>query len=178
MNLLFRSLVVALALASGVLPFRVGAAGPDDVPLIPRTKFFGNPEKARARLSPDGKRLAYVAPVEGVLNVWVSPDDDPAKAKPVTNDKHRGIVNYFWAYTSQHILYSQDKNGDEDDHVYSVNLDTGEIKDLTPFEKIAAEIEGVSEKFPEEILVGINNRDPRFHDIHRVNLVSGERKLV
>jgi hypothetical protein len=84
------------------------AAGPDDVPLIPRTKFFGNPEKARARLSPDGKRLAYIAPVEGVLNVWVSPDDDPAKAKPVTQDKHRGVFNYFWAYTSQHILYTQD----------------------------------------------------------------------
>src|SRR5215208_6379302 len=93
------------------------AAGPNDVPLIPRTKFFGNPEKARARLSPDGKRLAFAAPVDGVLNVWVSPDDDPAKAKPVTADKHRGIVSFFWAYTNQHVLYTQDKNGDEDDHV-------------------------------------------------------------
>jgi dipeptidyl aminopeptidase/acylaminoacyl peptidase len=158
---------------------RAFAAGPDDVPLVPRTKFFGNPEKARARLSPDGKRLAYIAPVEGVLNVWVSPDDDPAKAKPVTQDKHRGVFNYFWAYTSQHILYTQDKNGDEDFHVYSINLDSGEIKDLTPIEKISAEVEGVSERFPEEILVGINDRGQRrYHDIHRVNIVSGERKLV
>jgi dipeptidyl aminopeptidase/acylaminoacyl peptidase len=155
------------------------AAGPDDVPLVPRSKFFGNPEKARARLSPDGKRLAYVAPVEGVLNVWVSPDDDPAKAKPVTFDKHRGIFAYSWAYTSKHILYTQDKNGDEDDHVYAVNLDTGEIKDLTPIEKIAAEIDTVSEKFPDEILVGINDRGERqFHDLYRVNITTGERKLL
>src|SRR4051812_22923987 len=122
------------------------AAGPNDVPLIPRKAFFGNPEKARARLSHDGKRLAFVAPVEGVLNVWVSPDDDPAKAKPVTFDKHRGVVEYSWAFTSKHILYTQDKNGDEDDHVYCIDLSSGDIKDLTPIQKIAAEIDNVSER--------------------------------
>lgn len=174
-----RLLAIALSLLASAAVSATRAAGPDDVPLVPRTKFFGNPEKARARLSPDGKRLAFVAPVEGVLNIWVSPDDDPAKAKPVTQDKHRGIVNYSWAYTSQHILYTQDKNGDEDNHVYAVNLASGETKDLTPIEKIAAQIEGVSEKFPEEILVGINDRGERqFHDIYRVNIVSGERKLI
>jgi dipeptidyl aminopeptidase/acylaminoacyl peptidase len=177
MNRSFRILSLALVLA--VFGTNGRAAGPDDVPLIPRARFFGNPEKARARLSPDGKRLAFAAPVDGVINVWVSPDDDPAKAKPVTFDKHRGVMSYFWAYTSKHILYTQDKNGDEDDHVYAVNLDSGEIKDLTPIAKIAAQIEGVSEKFPEEILIGINDRgERRYHDIHRVNIVTGERKLV
>ena len=178
MNLI-RRLSCALLLLGLALPAAVSAAGPDDVPLVPRKAFFGNPEKARARLSPDGKRLAFVAPVEGVLNVWVSPDDDPAKAKPVTFDKHRGVMMYSWAYTSKHILYTQDKNGDEDDHVYSVNLESGEIKDLTPIEKIAATIDGVSEKFPEEILVGINDRGERqFHDIYRINVVTGEKKLL
>lgn len=151
----------------------------DEVPLIPREKFFGNPEKARARLSPDGKRLAFVAPVDGVLNVWVSPNDDPEQAKPVTFDKHRGVTAYSWAYTNKHLLYTQDKNGDEDNHVYVIDLETGKITDLTPLDKIAAQIEGVSEKFPEEVLVGINDRDERhFHDIYRVNIVTGERKLV
>jgi dipeptidyl aminopeptidase/acylaminoacyl peptidase len=148
-------------------------------PLIPRERFFGNPEKARARLSSDGKRLAYLAPVNGVLNVWVGPADDASAAKPVTSDTHRGIRNYFWAYTNRHILYTQDKNGDEDNHVYAVDLDSGETTDLTPIEKIAAEIEQVSEKFPEEILVGINDRNERqFHDVYRVNLVSGKRELI
>jgi dipeptidyl aminopeptidase/acylaminoacyl peptidase len=151
----------------------------EDVPLIPRRAFFGNPEKARARISPDGQRLAYVAPVDGVLNVWVGPPDKPDQAKAVTFDKHRGITEYFWAYTSKHILYVQDKNGDEDYHVYSVNLASGEIKDLTPIEKIRAQIEGVSEKFPEEILVGINDRGERhFHDIYRIHIVTGERKMI
>ena len=142
-----------MAVVVGASPL-LRAAGPSDVPLIPRTAFFGNPEKARVRLSPDGKRIAFVAPVEGVLNVWVSPDDDAAKAKPVTFDKHRGVVQYSWAFTSKHILYTQDKNGDEDDHVYRIDLDSGEIKDLTPIQKIAAEIENVSERFPQEIIVG------------------------
>jgi dipeptidyl aminopeptidase/acylaminoacyl peptidase len=179
MTRFLRYLAVSLALLPLAIAGSALAAGPDDVPLIPRAKFFGNPEKARARLSPDGKRLAFVAPVEGVLNIWVSPDDDPEKAKPVTFDKHRGIYSYFWAYTSQHILYSQDKDGDEDDHVYRIDLESGEIKDLTPLEKIKAEIEGTSEKFPEEILVGINDRGERqFHDVYRVNIVTGERKLI
>jgi dipeptidyl aminopeptidase/acylaminoacyl peptidase len=155
------------------------SAATKDVQLIPRKQFFGNPEKAHARLSPDGKQLAYLAPVKGVLNVWVGPVDDITKAKAVTNDTHRGIRGFFWAYTSEHILYSQDKDGDEDNHVYAITLSSGDIKDLTPIEKIAAQIEGVSEKFPEEILVGINDRDKReYHDIYRVNIVSGEKKLL
>jgi dipeptidyl aminopeptidase/acylaminoacyl peptidase len=180
MNASFRWVILGAVVAGGWMSaLNAKAAGPKDVPLIPREKFFGNPEKARARLSPDGKRLAFVAPVEGVLNVWVSPDDDPAKAKPVTFDKHRGIFSYFWAYTSKHILYTQDKNGDEDDHVYSVNLETGEIKDLTPIAKIAAQIDSTSERFPNEILVGINDRGERqFHDLYRVNITTGERKLI
>lgn len=155
------------------------AAGPADVPLVPRKAFFGNPEKARARLSPDGKRLAFVAPVEGVLNVWVSPDGDPAKAQPVTRDKHRGVTNFSWAFTSRHILYTQDKDGDEDNHVYRIDLNTGDIKDLTPIPKIAAQLDNISERFPEEILVGINDRGERqYHDIYRINIVTGEKKLV
>lgn len=158
---------------------RADAAGEVPVPLIPRRAFFGNPEKARARLSPDGKRLAFIAPVEGVLNVWVSEDDSPQRARPVTFDKHRGIVNFFWAFTSRHILYTQDKNGDEDDHVYCIDLASGEVKDLTPIPKIAAEIANVSERFPEDIVVGINDRGERqYHDLYRVNILTGQRTLL
>lgn len=147
--------------------------------MIPRRQFFGNPEKARARISPDGSKLAFLAPVEGVLNVWVCPAGKISSAKPVTKDTHRGIRSYFWAYTSNHILYSQDKDGDEDYHIYSVNLETAEIKDLTPLEKIRARIEGVSRHFPEEILVGINDREEgQLHDIYRIDIISGQRELV
>ena len=147
--------------------------------MVSRKQLFGNPEKAHARISPDGTKLAYLAPLDGVLNVWVGPADDPSAAEPVTRDDHRGIRSFFWAYTSVHVLYPQDMDGDEDWHIYSVNLDTDAIKDLTPIDKIAARIQGVSRKFPKEILVGINDREKRqLHDIYRVNIDTGERALM
>jgi dipeptidyl aminopeptidase/acylaminoacyl peptidase len=149
-----------------------------ETPLIPRDVLFGNPDKAMARLSPDGKRLSYLAPVRGVLNVFVGPVDDPEAAKPVTADKKRGIRNYFWAYTSNHILYTQDTGGDENWRVYSVDLTSGEIKDLTPIDNVRAEIQEVSDRFPETILVGLNDRDPQYHDLYRVNIGTGDRELV
>lgn len=146
--------------------------------LIPRDVLFGNPQKARARISPDGKRLAYLAPVEGVLNVWIAPTGKLDEAKPITHDRKRGIRRYFWAYTNKHILYLQDVKGNENWHVYSVNVETGETKNLTPLEGVQAQIEGVSEKFPSEILVGLNDRNPRLHDMYRINIETGERELV
>ncbi len=146
--------------------------------LIPRRTLFGNPDKSMARISPDGTRISYLAPLDGVLNVFVAPLDDPAAAKPVTQEKTRRIPAYFWAYDSKHILYVQDIGGDENWHVYAVDLATGTTKDLTPLPKIAAQIDSVSEKFPEEILVGLNDRDPQYHDLYRVNIVSGDRTLV
>src|SRR5262249_54560394 len=131
--------------------------------LIPRSILFGNPDKASPELSPDGKYLSFLAPVNGVLNVWVAPADKPDEAKAVTNDKKRGIRSYSWAYTGKHILYTQDNDGDEDFHVYRADVATGEDKDLTPLKKVRAEIAQVSPKFPTEILVAINDRDPRFH---------------
>jgi dipeptidyl aminopeptidase/acylaminoacyl peptidase len=177
----------ALAAASGKSKARpeveAKAAGKEPaylkgVKLIPREVLFGNPDKAAARLSHDGKRLAYLAPLDGVLNVFVGSVDDPDQAKPVTHDKKRGVRIYFWAYTNEHILYLQDIGGDENWHVYCVNLASGKEQDLTPLEKVNAQVESVSHKFPSEILVGLNNRDAKYHDIYRVNIGSGERKLV
>ncbi len=147
--------------------------------LIARETLFGNPDRAGAQVSPDGKQLAFLAPLDGVLNVWVAPIDKPASAKAVTKDTNRGIRRYFWAYTNQHVVYLQDKGGDENWRVYSVDLSNNNAeKDLTPFDKVNAQIEEVSYKFPDEILVGLNNRDAKFHDIHRVNIRTGEMKLV
>ncbi|MCD4845472.1 MAG: S9 family peptidase [Methanosarcinales archaeon] len=147
-------------------------------PLIPREVFFGNPDKITPYLSPDGTRISYLAPVDGVMNVWVGPADDPDSADPVTNDTDRGIRIYFWAYTNEHILYLQDQAGDENWRVYSVNLETGETTDLTPLEGVQARIQMVSQKFPEAILIALNDRNPELHDIYRLNLTTGEKSLV
>jgi len=129
-------------------------------------------------VSPDGKQLAWRAPVDGVMNVWVAPVGDLKAARAVTKDKSRGVRIYFWAYSSQHIVYLQDRGGDENWRIYVVDLKSGEEKDLTPLDKVQARIEQVSPKFPDEILVALNDRVPQLHDIYRVNLKSGERKLV
>ena len=155
------------------------AASTSSGDLIAREVLFGNPDRASPQISPDGKQLAFLAPVNGVLNVWVGPADNPSAAKAVTNDTSRGIRRYFWAYTNQHILYLQDKGGDENWRVYSVDLANNNAeKGLTPFDKANARIEEVSHKFPDEILVGLNNRDARFHDLHRVNIRTGQMTLL
>ncbi|MCH7925777.1 MAG: hypothetical protein IIC51_09610, partial [Planctomycetes bacterium] len=150
----------------------------DKTPLIPRHMLFGNPDRAAVELSPDGTQISWLAAVDGVLNVWVAPVSDLPAARAVTHDEKRGIRRYFWSYTNNHILYMQDKGGDEDWHIYSVDLKSGKEIDLTPYKKVAAQVVEVSRYFPEEILVGINNRDPRHHDVHRVNIKTGKSSLV
>jgi dipeptidyl aminopeptidase/acylaminoacyl peptidase len=168
-------LAIVLATAAGAA---FSAYATSEVPLIPREVLFGNPDKAQARISPDGAKISYLAPVNGVLNVWVGPADQPEAAKPVTHDTKRGIQIHFWAYTNRHILYLQDKDGDENWRVYAVNLESGTVRDLTPFEGVQARIQGVSHLFPEEILIGLNNRNPQLHDIYRVNIETGVSSLV
>ena len=148
------------------------------IPLIPRKILFGNPDRASVQLSPDGEQIAWLAPRDGVLNVWVAARLQPEAARPVTQDTGRGIRFYTWAYTNRHILFIQDKNGDENWRVYRVDLESGEILDLTPFDSVQARVKEVSHKHPDEILVGINQRDPQFHDLYRILLHSGERMLM
>jgi dipeptidyl aminopeptidase/acylaminoacyl peptidase len=172
-----RSSILAGLLVAGALA-AVAPAPAADAPLISRETLFGNPERAGLQISPDGARLAWLAPEEGVLNVWVAPAGDLAAARAVTHDRSRGVRIYFWAFNSTHVVYLQDKGGDENWRVYAVDLASGAEKDLTPFEKVQARIELVSPRHPNEILISLNDRDPQLHDVYRVNLATGERTLV
>jgi dipeptidyl aminopeptidase/acylaminoacyl peptidase len=183
------ALLGSLVAAIGTVPLRAAESTPQSLSekqspsakestLIPRSVLFGNPQRASARVSPNGKWLSFLAPVDGILNVWVAPIGDITKAKAVTNDKIRDIRGYHWAYTGNHILYSQDKGGDENWHIYATNVDTGETKDLTPLDKIHAQVLDTSEKFPSEILIGLNDRIPQLHDIWKVNIETGDRELI
>jgi dipeptidyl aminopeptidase/acylaminoacyl peptidase len=108
----------------------------------------------------------------------VAPTDDPKNARPVTNDTYRGIRSYSWTHTNKHILYLQDKNGDENWRIFRVNLSSGDVKDLTPFVRVQARIESISYKYPQEIVVGLNNRDPEYHDLYRLNIETGNMTLI
>jgi dipeptidyl aminopeptidase/acylaminoacyl peptidase len=149
-----------------------------DFELVSRATYFGNPERTQGRISPDGSKMSFMAPLDGVLNVWVGPLGDFAGAEPVTNDKMRGVGQHQWALNGRNVLYLRDQGGDEDFHIYSVDLETGETIDLTPFEKTTGIFVGGSYRYADEYLIGMNNRDARWHDVWRVNVRTGDRQLV
>jgi dipeptidyl aminopeptidase/acylaminoacyl peptidase len=146
--------------------------------LIPRRVLFGNPERVSPRISPDGTLLAWIAPHEGVLNVWVAPAGadgvDWAQARVVTDDTDRGIRMFTWAHDGRHVLYLRDTGGDENWRLHDVDLETMQRRDLTPFDEVATQIIAAEKKFPTEILVGLNRDNPQLHDVYRLDLVSGE----
>ncbi len=147
-------------------------------PLIPREKLFGNPTRAAGQISPDGKWLGWLAPRDGVLNIWMAPSADSSAAKPMTNSTDRPIRQYFWAPDSRSLLYIQDKGGDENFLLYGVDVATGAERTLTPFEDTRVMLVGDSTSQKGRLLVGLNNRDPRLHDVHLLDLNTGELTLV
>ena len=155
--------------------------------LIPRSVLFGNPERTFPRLSPDGSRLAWIAPHDGVLNVWIAPlradpgqDDavDWAAAQVVTDDRDRGIRMFTWAHDARHLLYIQDTGGDENWRLHDVNLETMQRRDLTPFPGVQVQLIAGNKKFPTEVLIGLNRDNPQLHDVYRLDLLTGDLTLV
>jgi dipeptidyl aminopeptidase/acylaminoacyl peptidase len=148
------------------------------LPLVPRQVLFGNPERFSPRVSPDGSRLGWIAPDEGILNVWVAPRDDITAAMAVTHDRERGIRAFFWAHDQRHLLYVQDKGGDENWRIYAVDLIDGGVRDMTPFDDVQAQVIEVNKHFPDRILVGLNKDNPQLHDVYNLDLASGELTKV
>ena len=150
----------------------------DDVPLIPREVLFGNPDRVQPRLSPDGEHLAFLAPHEDVLNVWVAPLDDLDAASPLTTVTERPIRSFAWAETSEHVLYSMDSGGDENFHVFSQPIAGGEALDLSPYEGVTAFVQQTSPEDPTHVLVAMNDRKARLHDLYLVDITTAERVRV
>ena len=149
------------------------------VELIPRQVLFGNPQRVSPRISPDGTRLAWIAPHQDVLNVWVAPIsaehgvDWPA-AGVVTDDSDRGIRMFAWAHDGRHLLYLQDTGGDENWRLHDVDLQTMQRRDLTPFDGVQTQLIAMERKFPTELLIGLNRDNAQLHDVYRLDLVTGE----
>ncbi|UCF20005.1 MAG: S9 family peptidase [Gemmatimonadota bacterium] len=156
-------------------------------PLVDRDVFFGDPQIAYAALSPDGRFVSFVKQLDGILNVWVKRIDESfSAARPVTEDKTRPVIGYFWSQDGKYIFYTQDKLGDENFRVYAVDPTAAPAegsaappaRDLTPYEKVQARIISVPENAPNQMLVGLNDRDLQLHDVYRLDIVTGERTLV
>lgn len=155
-------------------------------PIIDREIFFGNPEITGGQLSPDGKFMAFIKPLDGVRNIWIKAIDAPfSDAKPVTSEKSRPIPNFFWSKDSQYLLYYQDKGGNEDFHLFAVNphllaenQPIPEAKDLTPADGVRAVVFHLSKTDPDTIFLGMNQRDRSWHDLYRVSISKGTQELI
>src|SRR5688572_11440848 len=146
-------------------------------PLIPMKDFFRNPEKVAYQLSPNGEYLAFLQPWEKRLNVFVEKIGSGQPAVRVTSAKQRDISGFAWKGDNR-IVYVQDTGGDENYRLYAVSIDGSNQKDLTPFEKVRAQIIDRLERNPNEILVGLNKRVPQVSDVYRINVNTGEMQMI
>lgn len=145
--------------------------------LIPRSVLFGNPERTSPQISPDGRTLALCRPSkDGVVNIWVRPISG-GNERMITHDRGAGIYAYKWSSDGRRILFFKDHEGDEVAHLYSTELDSGLVRDLTPFEGVRAQNLITAPRTPDEILVGLNLRDRHVFDMYRIHLTSGEVSL-
>lgn len=151
------------------------------VPILDRELFFGNPEIAGGQLSPDGKWISFMKANNGILNIWIKKFDEPfEKARPLTDSK-RPMQGYFWTYDGKYILYVKDENGDENVNVFAVDPMAKAVansvppsRNLTPLKEITAQIQAVSIKNPDLMMVSLNDRDKAWHDLYQLKISTGE----
>jgi dipeptidyl aminopeptidase/acylaminoacyl peptidase len=148
------------------------------VSLIPRSVLFADPPYTSPQISPAGTRLGYLAPRDGVLNVYVGPLEDPSAARPLTNDRGRGIRVYGFCADDRTLFYLQDADGDENWRLYLLDLDSGEQRCVTPFEQVTVQVLAHNRFHPTEMLLGINKDNPELHDVYRLDLTDGSLTKV
>jgi acetyl esterase/lipase len=151
---------------------------PEAVPLIPRADLFGNPVKGQAQISPNGTYISWLAPLHGVMNVFVAPRADLLSVRELTHEDVRPVPGYVWAKDSRHILVFKDTAGDENWHIHTIDVETGETRNLTPYPGVRAFISRVSDEYPGSVLISHNKRDPKFPDLFRTDVVTGTETLL
>ena len=147
-------------------------------PLIPREVLFGNPEIAGVDLSPDGTKIAYIAPYKGVMNLWVRDLEGSVPPRLLTRQKDRPQRPASWSYDGRFLLTTRDGQGDENTVLVRIDPKTGRSVDLTPAKGVAARFEASDREVPGQLVVGLNDRDPRYHDLYVLDLETGDRRLL
>ena len=179
-----RFLLPTTVLAGFLMPVALCAQQP---PLIDRSLFFGEVQIAGAQISPDGQWISFLKPYKGTRNIWVKKAGEPfSAAKPVSAEATRPIRGYFWSRDAKYLLYTQDAGGDENFNVYAIDPrlpadpKTGVpvTRALTNFKGVRTEIFDVPKSKPDVLYIGLNDRDPQYHDLYELHLSTGEKTLV
>jgi dipeptidyl aminopeptidase/acylaminoacyl peptidase len=165
----------AFLLAGGAATLSGPAQAQPAPALIPRKLLFSAPERARATISPNGRLVAFLGQRSGVLNVFLAPIDNPDAAKPLTDITDRDVkMELWWPYDDRHIVFFREQGGDENWQAHRIDIQTGEIKPLTPGSGVQAYVQQTSPHFPGELLISHNQRDRRYFDIYRIKVATGE----
>jgi dipeptidyl aminopeptidase/acylaminoacyl peptidase len=149
-----------------------------DPSLLPRKVLLSPVDRSSVKISPDGKRIGWLGPLQGTLNLWVAPADDVQKGQAISQITGEDIQSWWWAMSGDRVIFAHDKNGDDSLHLYAVDLNRNETKDLTPIDGVHAELVALSAKRPKEALVGIEEHGKKLHDVYLVDVTTGARKLV
>jgi dipeptidyl aminopeptidase/acylaminoacyl peptidase len=175
MKKLFSLMILVLGLQS---------VNAQEVPILDRELFFGNPKISGGQISPDGKYISFMKEYNGIMNIWVKSFKEPfEKARPLTDSK-RPLNGYFWTRDGKYILYTKDKDGDENANVFAVNPmaesknGVPESRNLTPLKDVAAQIFMVSRKNPDLLMVGLNDRDKAWHDLYSLQISTGKLNKI
>jgi len=168
-------------LLGGVILFSLPLGGckpkkPMQARQIPLEDFFKNPDKARYQISPDGKYFSFMAPYEKRMNIFVQ-EIGSEKATQLTFEKDRDISGYFWKNPTR-IVFLKDTGGDENFRLYGVNVDGSDLKCFTDFPKVRTEIFDDLYDLPDEMIIGMNKRNPEVFDPYRLNIVTGEMTML
>lgn len=146
-----------------------------DIP--PKHVLFSSPDKTGTQISPDGTKISYIALYNGALNIWVK-SIDKNDEHPLTHDQKIGITTYSWLFDSQHIIYMQDLAGNNNFHIYKLNIYTKVVKDITPYKDVSARIIAYRREFPDTILIGLNKHHPFLHDVYKWDLNTDNLVLI
>jgi dipeptidyl aminopeptidase/acylaminoacyl peptidase len=156
-------------------------------PIIDRQLFFGEIQIAGAQISPDGQYLSFLKPYKGTRNIWVKKASEPfSAARPLSAEATRPIRAYFWSRDSKYILYVQDNGGDENFNVYAIDptvaadTKTGvpPTRALTNLKGVRTELFAAPKSKPDILYIGLNDRDPRWHDLYELHISTGEKTLI
>lgn len=177
-----------LALAAGTACARqpVPGSAPPPGDLLPLQLLLAPATNLAPLVSPDGRWISFLRPVDGAMNLFVAPSDSIGAARPVTTHTGRGLqpfdvsgnVLYRWTPDSRHLLFPQDRDGDEKWNLHLVDIATREERNLTPMPGKEVSFLSFDERDPTKAAIAVKDRSPWFPDLYRLDLTTGERTLI
>ena len=143
---------------------------------IPLEDFFKNPEKSSYQISPDGSFYSFMAPYKNRMNIFIQKISD-SSATQLTFEEARDIAGYFWPNNEQ-IVFLKDEGGDENFHLFGVNIDGSNSVSFTDFDGVRAQIIDDLPDQKDFVVIGLNKRNNQVFDPYRLNLKTGETSML